>query len=240
MKNNRKFKLKLIERNIPSDKLLEDLKRVTNLLQKDNISISEYDNHGNYHHTTFARRFGSWNKAIETAGLTITQLFSIPDDDLLENLLKVWEKLGRQPKYDEMRKPLSLFCAGTYENKFGSWNKALIRFIEWIELSEALEDASTSNIDINEKSVSDKNDDSIYVHKTSRTITQRLRFSVLLRDGFTCCRCGRSPLKEPGSVELEVDHKLAWSKDGETTKDNLETLCHECNQGKSNMEVDYS
>ncbi|RKX24889.1 MAG: hypothetical protein DRP45_07160 [Candidatus Zixiibacteriota bacterium] len=34
---------------------------------------------------------------------------------------------------------------------------------------------------------------------------------------------------------MEVDHKIPWSKGGETIEENLQTLCSECNQGKSNL-----
>ncbi|MBR4875585.1 MAG: HNH endonuclease, partial [Clostridia bacterium] len=55
----------------------------------------------------------------------------------------------------------------------------------------------------------------------------------LKRDNFTCCACGASPAKDP-SVELHIDHIIPWSKGGETTEDNLQTLCSRCNLGKSN------
>ena len=66
---------------------------------------------------------------------------------------------------------------------------------------------------------------------TSRTISDKLRYQVLKRDCFKCCACGASPAKEVG-VELHVDHIIPWSKGGETTLDNLQTLCSHCNLGK--------
>ncbi|MBA3804703.1 MAG: HNH endonuclease, partial [Acidobacteria bacterium] len=36
-------------------------------------------------------------------------------------------------------------------------------------------------------------------------------------------------------VALHVDHIRPWSKDGETLLENLQTLCSECNLGKSNV-----
>ena len=69
-------------------------------------------------------------------------------------------------------------------------------------------------------------------HKTSRTISDRMRFLVLKRDNYKCCACGASPAKDP-AVVLHVDHIIPWSKGGETTLDNLQTLCSKCNLGKS-------
>ena len=66
-----------------------------------------------------------------------------------------------------------------------------------------------------------------------RGICLSLRYKVLSRDNFRCVRCGRSPAINPG-VELHVDHKQPFSKQGKTIMENLETKCKECNLGKSN------
>ena len=66
---------------------------------------------------------------------------------------------------------------------------------------------------------------------TKRDPSLSLRFRVLKRDHFTCCCCGASPAKDP-SVELHIDHIIPWAKGGETTLDNLQTLCSHCNLGK--------
>ncbi len=79
----------------------------------------------------------------------------------------------------------------------------------------------------NKKSKNSKTD-----NRTTRVISKALRYNVLKRDNFKCCACGASPAKDP-SVELHIDHIIPWSKGGETTIDNLQTLCSECNIGKS-------
>jgi 5-methylcytosine-specific restriction endonuclease McrA len=61
-------------------------------------------------------------------------------------------------------------------------------------------------------------------------IPPSLRYEVLTRDKSTCQKCGR---KAP-EVELQVDHIVSWSCGGPTVIDNLQTLCMDCNQGKSN------
>lgn len=62
-----------------------------------------------------------------------------------------------------------------------------------------------------------------------------LWWSVLARDNWTCCSCGRSS-KEEGII-LEVDHIVPRSKGGNDDKDNLQTLCKKCNVGKSNRDT---
>ena len=73
------------------------------------------------------------------------------------------------------------------------------------------------------------------VNKKSRTISDKLRYQVLKRDNFKCCACGASPAKDP-SVDLHIDHVVPWSKGGETTLENLQTLCSRCHIGKSDSE----
>jgi hypothetical protein len=61
------------------------------------------------------------------------------------------------------------------------------------------------------------------------SISTRMRFTVLERDGFTCQYCGRSA----PDVELQVDHVHPQSLGGATVLENLVTACVECNVGKS-------
>jgi hypothetical protein len=67
---------------------------------------------------------------------------------------------------------------------------------------------------------------------TPRAPSLRLRFRVFQRDRFTCRACGRSPATQSGVV-LHVDHIVPYSGPGETILDNLQTLCEQCNLGKS-------
>ena len=68
-----------------------------------------------------------------------------------------------------------------------------------------------------------------------RTIPLNVRWGVLKRDNYTCRKCGRSPGKDK-TTELEIDHRIPVAKNGTNDIDNLQTLCHECNQGKKDKE----
>lgn len=61
----------------------------------------------------------------------------------------------------------------------------------------------------------------------------RRRFSILARDGFRCCYCGRSA-REDG-VKLMVDHILARANSGTDDPSNLITSCQDCNLGKADL-----
>ena len=86
----------------------------------------------------------------------------------------------------------------------------------------------------NEHDVEEKTVAKTHSHKTKRDASLQMRYAVLKRDNFKCCACGASPAKDP-SVELHIDHIVPWSKGGETTIENLQTLCAKCNLGKSNI-----
>lgn len=60
-------------------------------------------------------------------------------------------------------------------------------------------------------------------------LTPTIRYRVLSRDNYTCQSCGKSS-KE---TTLHVDHIIPISKGGKTEISNLQVLCSECNQGKS-------
>jgi 5-methylcytosine-specific restriction endonuclease McrA len=169
---------------------------------------------------------------LELAGLQPSRSkIGITDDELFENIKSLWISLGRQPRYNEVKAPSSQFSAGTYANRFGSWSKALRRFVEWVNSDSS--DQPQQNLE-GEKSVSDSAMQIASTkRRTRREISDRQRFRILVRDGFRCKACGASPLIQQG-VELHVDHILPWSKGGETTDDNLESKCKQCNLGKGN------
>ena len=224
MEKYMKYKLKIHHRNTSDKELIDDLIKIANFLKKDSVTIDEYNENGEYHATTLTRRFGSWFTALEKAGLKRTRTLGVTDEDYFQNLEEVWTKLGRQPKYNDMQKPFSKYVAGAYEYRFGTWRKALEKFVEYINHEEVPK--------IDKEELKSK---PIKTHKTKRQVTLRQRFLVMRRDNFKCKNCGRSPATHPGLI-LEIDHVIAWSEGGETILENLQTLCEDCNRGKSNLE----
>ena len=220
-----KFELKSYHRNTSEEDLLSDVRKVAQILKKNTVSVSEYQQHGQFHPTTLMKRFGSWNNTLEKAKLKKGMIFDTSQKDLFNNLEEIWTKLGRQPKASEIKSPLSMYSIRPYLSQFGTWQNALKGFIDYINNDQS------DDLDISKPIVDSKN--RTIIHKTKRDISDRLRFRILMRDGFTCRKCGSSPLKRK-DVELHVDHILPWSKGGETVLENLETKCDRCNLGKGN------
>lgn len=216
------FELQPHHRDIPNEELISDLQRVGRLLNRNSVTIDQFNEHAKFHSTTLSRRFGSWFKALEAAGLEKTRNLHLTNEQLLENLVEVWLKLGRQPKYQDLTKDNSLFSSATYENRFGTWRKALEAFVVW------------ANEGIAPESNAESIRSSCQRRRTPRNINWRLRALVLMRDGARCQLCGAEART---GATLDVDHVVPWSKGGETTFENLQILCRVCNIGKSNVEI---
>ncbi len=75
----------------------------------------------------------------------------------------------------------------------------------------------------------------IVQNKTKRNIPLGMRYKVLRKDNFQCVACGR---KTDDGIKLHIDHKVPYSLGGLTELNNLQTLCDQCNIGKSNKYID--
>jgi hypothetical protein len=71
-----------------------------------------------------------------------------------------------------------------------------------------------------------------YTGPSHRSIAPRLRRMVFFRDKHTCQDCGESRATNP-RIALHVDHIIPVAMGGTNNPDNLQTLCSDCNIGKS-------
>jgi len=217
-----KFQLSRVSgQPVADSELIDDLKRVVNELGTNTLPQRQYGDLGKYDISTVIRRFETWNKALQKANIEISNRVNIGDEELYENILRLWEHYGRQPRRRDLANSPSTISQYPYNRRFGSWSAALRAFVEYANGSDIEEIAVSSQTAIPER------------RKTGRDPSIRLRWKVLQRDNFKCCACGLSPAITPG-IELHVDHIIPWSKGGDTIIENLQTLCSKCNLGKSN------
>jgi len=74
--------------------------------------------------STFATHFGTWNKALDAAGLQRLQ-WKYNDDELLDRFISLHERLGRIPKKTEMENAKTYPAVRSFTSRFGSWEKAV-------------------------------------------------------------------------------------------------------------------
>jgi len=235
-------------RKLTDEEIIVELQRIAKLMGKESITMEDFMDNSSIeiHPESVRRRFGSWAGLMEKAELKLSPKYHrrYSNEEYFENLLNVWTYHGRQPLYREIDEHPSRISSGAYEGRFGSWRKALEAFVTRMneDETENREEANTEKripqfVDILEPKKESKRKKTIPRGETHRGINLSLRYKVLLRDKFRCVRCGRSPATTPG-VELHIDHKNPFSKQGRTALENLETKCKECNLGKGDRHIE--
>ena len=207
---------------VSDEELIADLKRVAGQLGGNTVPQKTYGDIGEYDYTTVSRRFGTWNKALQVAGLSLSNENNISDERLFENILNLWQHFGRQPRRNDLTNEISNFSQSPYNRRFKTWTNALQSFVNYANGEDIEVPTSTDDLTVGGKK------------RIGRDPSLRLRYKVLVRDHFSCKHCGASPAKDP-SIQLHIDHILPWSKGGDTELENLQTLCSVCNLGKSNL-----
>jgi len=208
---------------------IAELQRISAALGRKAITKRDLLSYGSICPDVFCRRFGSWRKALERAGLESAKLGRrYTDEECFENLLRVWTHYGRQPQHDEMKVQPSTVGPKAYVLRWGTWMKAIYAFVERVNQEPSVPAAQPAKVV--ESSVVDKTPGK---PEDRRDIPLGLRYKVLLRDRFRCVLCGASP-SENLTCDLHVDHIVAFSKGGKTTIENLRTTCEACNLGKGN------
>ena len=227
---------------ISDDDYIRDFQRVAEMIGEKTVTYENYTKYGKYSSSYIFKRFGLWDNILVKAGLNPTGMarHKISEQDLFEEIERIWILLGKQPtSTDIIKLGISKYSIDTYKRRFGGWRKALEAFVLWVNTGGEVSDDENLVSDVkvcnyriteNEEKLAKK------AHTTSRNINLRLRFKVMHRDDFSCVLCGASPAKSK-NVILHVDHIVPWAKGGETVLDNLQTLCEKCNLGKGDIEI---
>ena len=194
------------------DSIAAELRRVAELLGKNNVSRRDIDRYGRLNSRTVMQKFGTLRHAHEAAGLAPSRYTKATDAELLKIVLDLWTitlaESGRSPLSSEVRKYGFQVSPRTIMSRFGSWNQALL----------AASSAGAEEVPTMAREP---------VRVERKSISMRTRFLVFQGDRFQCRICGAS------GVPLEVDHVVPVSRGGSDAMGNLQTLCGPCNRGKS-------
>jgi 5-methylcytosine-specific restriction endonuclease McrA len=220
-------------RRLSGDDVIAEIKRVEALIARDVLTTSDFTAHASISLKVVRNRFGTWRNALKQAGTAQSNVAKKgwTNDECLANIALVWTYYGRQPLFREMSSPPSAMSGHLYKRRWGTWRNALRALVIA---------ANARNADGNRISpcVSSADFDQHVAKSAIPRLDQekgyvlpRLRFVVFQRDRFRCVICGRSPATHP-NVVLHADHVTPLALGGNTTLENLQTLCSECNRGK--------
>ncbi len=233
---------------IPREKILSELVRVAGHFNYREFSSDEFNEVSEISTGTVKNEFGSWYKALmalkdklHEKGLDLSprksrsNLVNRTEEQLFEEMDRVWKKLGHRPSSSEWKSANPSFSYGTYRYRFNGWTNACLKFIERkMGVSIVIETRDEKDSEEHSRITAPGRTETIKV-SYSRNIPMSMRVRVLDRDNFRWVFCGRSPATDIG-IKLHIDHAVPFSKGGKTTLENLQTLCQECNLGKSNDE----
>lgn len=216
------------------DDFFQDLRDVATRLGAETVTIGEYRIHGRYNDSHMVKVYHSWDVILKKAGLNSTKYRigkgkQISDVELFKEMQRVWDEIERQPKVKDFHNGLFKFSLNSYCRRFGSWQKSLEAFVNWIDdnFEEDIEDEieHLNSIEIKRQPYSS--------NRGTRNISLALRLKVMERDGYMCVKCHANRQTNP-EVKFHIDHIIPWSLGGKTELDNLQLLCSKCNLKKNN------
>jgi 5-methylcytosine-specific restriction endonuclease McrA len=233
------YEFESFHRNIPDEELLDDLRRTALASERESMTTREYDAIGKFRSSTITARFGAWTEACAKAGLLLGFSPKNPsEEDLFRNIEEVWIKLGRQPRYREIRKPLSKFTISPYRTRYDTWENALAAFVTYINeadtSSEAKNETSSIDPEVIQRAMEPK-----VIQRGPRKPERRLMIQVLMRDKGICQHCRLETVTD-GRIDYHIDHIKPWAKGGLTVLENLQVLCSRCNLIKGDLDLTSS
>lgn len=220
--------------------MLDELERVAKQFNYIEFGKRDFATYSAIHSTTVIKEFGSWSKCLDALrkrlqgkNLSLSPRTEPPnriysDKQLYDEMERIWKALGHRPSRIEWEAANPNISYNAIKHRFGGWTNACLRFIEYkmggsivaVKIDEPKRKNHTKPLQVVPKL------------EDIRSISLKLRLDVLKRDNFKCVYCGKSPAINAGVV-LHIDHIVPFAKGGKSTLANLQTLCSECNLGKS-------
>lgn len=116
--------------------VISDLKRVADIYQSKSLTAKEYDKYGEYRSSTLIKHYGTWNSILKLVGMSLNLHRSFSNEEMLEEIERIWILLGRQPTTIDIKNNISIFSLQSYTRRFGGWRGALEAFINYINANK--------------------------------------------------------------------------------------------------------
>ena len=227
-----KMKTQTRGQRLSGDDVIAEMKRVQAVVARDVLTTSDFKSFATTSLRVVRRNFRTWTNALKQAGIAQSEDANKgwTNKECLDNIASVWTYYGRQPKFREMMFRPSEIRGPVYKRRWGTWRNALRAFVVVANACEDEHDVSACvpPIDISQNATKRT---APHLNRAMGYVCPRLRFLVFQRDRFKCVVCGRSPATHL-KVVLHADHVTPLASGGNTSLENLQTLCYECNMGK--------
>jgi len=234
---------------ISREQILRELEKTAKTFNYTDFTQDQFNKISNIHYYTAYREFGSWENCLKFLKGRLKEKgvdFKIKSrrnrystQECFDEMERIWVLLGHRPSQNEWTSIKPKISYDTLYRRFGGWTNACLKFIEYKSGNEidniknSFDNYKTKDTHKNKIRKFEKK--ALIIEKT-RTIPLSIRLKVLSRDNFCCVFCGKSPATDVGT-KLQVDHIVPFSKGGTNKQSNLQTLCSECNLGKSNNTI---
>ena len=219
-----------------TERILEELKAVALLHNYKRFGWRDFDKISSISGSVVKNHFKGWNNAILALekelgfNLQIEKKNQIAEIELFKEMDRIWQEYGHRPSRNEWESLNPKFHYNTYKTRFGGWKNACDTFITFKKEKDFDNEELINTAPIIEEILKDKG--LVKKEVVSRSVSPGLKIKVLQRDNMRCCYCGKSPATNFGVI-LHIDHIIPFAKGGKTEIDNLQTLCFDCNIGKS-------
>ncbi len=255
-----------------SDKeILARIRDVSAQLGKTSLAGADIEANSEISRDMMHRRFGSVSAALRQAGVEqVNHGRRHTEDEVFENLLKVWTHYGRAPTVSEMDWRPSTVGKNTYIHRYGGWRKALRAFIDRanseVDGGPALDPGQEPSTPADRTGPTESPTASATGARRPQSASQTSARSRVARATPTNIKPPPEDRRDPSlglrfkvlqrdrfkcvvcgdhparnaECLLHVDHLIPWSKGGKTREDNLRTLCATCNIGRGNRFDDQS
>ena len=184
--------------------VIEELKRVANLLGQQTVSRRHFARHGHFSPSAVERCFGSWSQALRSAGLGVTTTnLPLSDGELEAEFQRVRQELGKAPTRSEFAAH-SRHSPTVYERRFGGWRTAVAHY-----LGPQGADTSASHL---ERGASPVAGESIPRHRTTRPGVEVSKGKRVFGAPLNFRGLRNEPIDEQGVVFLfgMVAHELGF------------------------------
>jgi hypothetical protein len=122
-----KFELAPYNWGLSDEVILDDLRGVARKLGKEYVTKDEYNEHGRLSASALQKRFGSWCKAHQLAGLRKIRNYDATAEDCIRDLQVVAAKLGMTTLAFKDYQPHGRYCIALFARRCGSFKAALER-----------------------------------------------------------------------------------------------------------------